>query len=66
MSASEQARALMHRHHHQIKQRQQSMLGRANSEIGMPAEAPNHWSHIQGKPSTSARVSYGRSPSALS
>lgn len=66
MSASEQARALMNRQHHQIKQRQQSMLGRANSEVGMPAEAVSHWSHIQGKPSATAQSSYSRSGSALS
>lgn len=66
MSASEQARALMNRHHHLIKRRQQSMLGRANSELGMPAEAASHWSHIQGKPSASARGSYDRSGSAPS
>ncbi|MEM9003189.1 MAG: hypothetical protein AAGE59_06635 [Cyanobacteria bacterium P01_F01_bin.86] len=66
MSASEQARALMNRHHHLIKHRQQSMLGRVNSEVGMPAEAASHWSHIQGKPSASASSSYDRSGSALS
>ncbi|MGP1383908.1 MAG: hypothetical protein ACTS2F_10140 [Thainema sp.] len=66
MSASEQARALMHRHHHQIKSRQQAMLSRSATEIGMPAEAAEHWSHIQGKPSASASQSYDRSRSALS
>lgn len=66
MSASDQARALMNRHHHLIKQRQQSMLGRTNAEVGMPAEADEHWSHIQGKPSAAARRSYDRSGSALS
>lgn len=66
MSASEQARALMNRHHHQIKRRQQSMLGRLNHEVGMPAEAPTYWSHVQGKPSASARSSYDRSQAALS
>lgn len=66
MSASDQARALMHRHHHNVKRRQRSMLGRVNSEVGMPAEAGNHWSTIQGKPSHSARASYDRSSSALS
>ncbi|MBE7383637.1 MAG: hypothetical protein F6J95_019735 [Leptolyngbya sp. SIO1E4] len=66
MSASEQARALLNRHHHRIKQRQQSMLGRVNSEVGMPAEAASHWSHIQGKPSARAQRSYDRSQSALS
>lgn len=66
MSTSDQARALMQRHHHDVKRRQQSMLGRVNSEIGMPAEAASHWSHVQGKPSVSAAESDGRSHSALS
>jgi hypothetical protein len=66
MSASDQARALMHRHHHNIKRRQQSMLGRVNSEVGMPAEAADYWNTIQGKPSSSARTAYDRSGSTLS
>lgn len=66
MSATEQARALMNRHHHLIKRRQQSMLGRVNSEVGMPAEDVSYWSHVQGKPSATAQRSYDRSPSALS
>jgi hypothetical protein len=66
MSASDQARALMNRHHHLIKQRQQSMLGRTNAEVGMPEEAGEYWGHIQGKPSAAARRSYDRSGSALS
>lgn len=66
MSAQDQARALMMRHHHTIKQRQQAMLSRTNGEIGMPAEVAGHWSHIQGKPTASASRSYSRSGSALS
>ncbi|MGF1458136.1 MAG: hypothetical protein ACFBSG_03840 [Leptolyngbyaceae cyanobacterium] len=66
MSASEQARALMHLHHHTIKLRQLSLLGRANSEFGMPAETAGYWSTIQGKPSSRARNDYDRSGSALS
>ncbi len=66
MSASEQARALMNRHHHNVKRRQQSMLGRVNSEVGMPAETADYWSTIQGKPSSGARTTYDRSSSALS
>ncbi len=66
MSASEQARALMNRHHHMIKRRQQSMLERTNTELGMPAESASHWTTIQGKPSANAQNSYDRSHSALS
>jgi hypothetical protein len=39
MSTQEQARALMMRHQQVIKNRQQSMLGRAAVEVGMPLEA---------------------------
>jgi hypothetical protein len=35
MSTEQQARALMMRHHHAIKNRQQSMLERSASEIGI-------------------------------
>lgn len=66
MSTSDQARALMNRHHHMIKRRQQSMLGRVNEEVGMPAETVSYWSHIQGKPNAGAQRSYDRSQSALS
>ena len=57
MSAQERARILMQRHHHQVKNRQQSLLSRVNSEIGMPGEL-NYRGHIQGKPSNDARRSY--------
>lgn len=66
MSASDQARALMSRHHQQIKRRQQALLGRVNAEVGMPGEAAPYWGHIQGKPSASAQRSYDRSGAALS
>lgn len=39
MSTQDQARALMLRHQSMIKNREQCMLTRAASEIGMPAEA---------------------------
>lgn len=35
MSTQEQARALMMRRHHLIKNRQQSMLNRAAAEVGL-------------------------------
>lgn len=66
MTVLEQARALMNRHHHLVKQRQQAMLSRTNAEVGMPEEGAAHWSHIQGKPSSSARSSYDRSGASLS
>ncbi len=65
MSAQDQARMLMMRHHHMIKNRQQSMLCRTNEEVGMPGDA-HYWSSIQGKPSANASRSYDRSGSAMS
>ncbi len=38
MSTQQQARALMIRHHQMVKNRQQSMLGRAAAEIGVDVE----------------------------
>lgn len=64
MSAQDQARALMMRHHHQIKNRQQSMLNRAASEVGI--EVDDYWTNIQGKPQSSFRVSYDRSNATMS
>jgi len=66
MSTQEQMRALMVRHHHMIKHREQSMLSRAAAEIGMPAEAASFWNHIQGKPHSEAQANYGRSGSTMS
>lgn len=65
MTAQDQARALMMRHHHMVKNRQQSMLSRANSEVGMPGDV-EYWSTIQGKPSADASRSYDRSGSTMS
>lgn len=66
MSTQDQARALMMRHHHNIKNRQQSMLSRAAAEIGLPAETPTFWNHVQGKPHPSFVQSYDRSGSTMS
>ncbi|MEC4989355.1 MAG: hypothetical protein SAJ37_11455 [Oscillatoria sp. PMC 1068.18] len=65
MSSQERSRALMMRHHQLVKNRQQSMLGRAASEIGMDVDR-EYWNHIQGKPHSSFRVSYDRSRASLS
>ncbi|ACK69732.1 glutamine synthetase inactivating factor IF7 [Gloeothece citriformis PCC 7424] len=66
MSAQQQARALMARHHQMIKNRQQSMLGRTASEIGLDVDQVEYWSTIQGKPHSTFRESYDRSHVALS
>ena len=66
MSTQEQARALMLRHHHSIKNRQQSMLGRAAAEIGLEVEGTDYQGTVQGKPDSSFRKMYDRSSAALS
>jgi hypothetical protein len=67
MSATDQARVLMMRHHHFIKNRQQSMLSRVSAEVGLPADvAAHHWNPVQGKPNASFRMSYDRSGVGLS
>ena len=66
MSTQDQARALMMRHHHMVKNRQQSMLSRMAAEVGMDAEAIQHHSHIQGKPMGSGQLDYDRSNASLS
>jgi Domain of unknown function (DUF4278) len=60
------ARALMTGHHRLIQRREQSMLGRAASEVGMGKEASHYWRPIQGKISADARRSYDRSAAAMS
>ena len=64
MSTQEQARALMMRHHHLIKNREQSMLSRTAAEIGL--EDVDYWNHIQGKPHPSFRATYDRSSATMS
>ena len=66
MSTQDQARALMMRHHHCIKNRQQSMLGRTAAEVGIEIDNVDYWDRIQGKPHSSFRNSYDRSHASLS
>ena len=66
MSAEQRSRALMTRHHHMIKNRQQSMLRRTTASMGMPMEEEEHWNTIQGKPYADSSRSYDRSHSAMS
>jgi hypothetical protein len=65
MSTENQARSLMMRHHHLIKNRQQSLLGRAAAEIGVDVDS-NYWTTIQGKPQPTFSKTYDRSGAALS
>ena len=65
MSTQKQARALMSRHHQNIKNRQQSMLNRVAAEIGVDVDR-DYWNSIQGKPHPSFRKSYDRSGASFS
>ncbi len=64
MFTEPQARSLMVRHHHLVKNRQQSMLNRAMAEVGL--EGSHYWGHIQGKIQPSFRKSYDRGPASMS
>lgn len=65
MSSEQKARALMNRHHHNIKHRQQSLLSRTAAEIGVDVDT-NYWSSIQGKPNSGFSETYDRSHASLS
>ncbi|MGB3512397.1 MAG: hypothetical protein WBA93_24795 [Microcoleaceae cyanobacterium] len=64
MSVENQARTLMTHHHNLVKNRQQSMLSRVATEVGV--EADDYWGNIQGKPHSSFRRSYDRSRASMS
>ncbi|NMG07876.1 hypothetical protein [Brasilonema sp. UFV-L1] len=66
MSTQEKARALMMRHYQLIKNRQQSMLGRAGEELGLPGEVSHYWNPIQGKIDPTTRITYDRSSATMS
>ncbi|MEO1373289.1 MAG: hypothetical protein AAFW70_02990 [Cyanobacteria bacterium J06635_10] len=66
MTTQEKARALMQGHYQTIKNRQQSMLGRAGSELGLPLDSSRYWNPIQGKINPSAWMSYDRSNATMS
>jgi hypothetical protein len=48
MSVQDQARALMVRHRHMIRNREQTMLTRKEVELGMPAESAHIVSGAKG------------------
>jgi hypothetical protein len=67
MSIQDRARDLMMRHTLQVRNRQQSLLGRAALEVGLPLEEVAHYNGtIQGKLSSSFRAAYDRSHASLS
>lgn len=64
-SADDRARMMLMNHHRVVKRRQQSMLGRLASEVGMPAGS-RRWNHIQGKVHPSFWATYDRGHAAAS
>ncbi len=64
MSTQDQARSLMIRHHHLIRNRQQVMLSRAAAGAGINIDANSYKNHIQGKPQVT--LDYDRSGVGLS
>lgn len=60
------ARTMLMNHHRVVKRRQQSMLGRLATEVGLPESAVHYWGHIQGKVHPSFWATYDRSHAASS
>lgn len=66
-TVKERARALMMGRHRRVKQRQQVMLSRMDSQVGVAsAEASRYWNHIQGKVHPTFGDNYDRSHVAFS
>lgn len=64
MSTQEQARALMMRHSYAVKNRQQSLLNRAATEMGI--SNIDTCNKIQGKLDSGFRQTYDRSSGTMS
>ncbi|MBD1910614.1 MULTISPECIES: DUF4278 domain-containing protein [unclassified Leptolyngbya] len=65
--SGDRARSLMMNHHRQVKQRQQVMLSRLATSIGLDgSETAKYWNHIQGKVHPSFWATYDRSHAASS
>jgi hypothetical protein len=67
ISTEAKARALMFNHSKTIKKRQQSLLSRAATTIGLSAsEASHYWNRIQGKIHPTFRANYDRMGATMS
>jgi hypothetical protein len=62
----DKARSLMMSNCRAIKKRQQSMLSRLASEVGLAGDVSGYWNRIQGKVHPTFRLSYDRSRAAMS
>lgn len=65
-SIQEQARSLAAHHYQDVKNRQQAMLSRSASAVGLAANVADYWNHIQGQIHPTFRTNYDRSHAALS
>ena len=66
MSIQQQARALMSRHHQMIRNREQSMLLRTGSALGLDESVTRYHSHVQGQTPSGFGAAYDRSHAAAS
>jgi hypothetical protein len=66
MSVNEQARSLMNRHNHLIRNRQQSLRTRTAAEVGLPIDTVRGTDYVQGKSSHDNIMAYEPSHAALS
>lgn len=65
-SVEDKARTMLMGHHRNVKRRQQAMLTRLASDVGLDADVTQYWNHIQGKVHPSFWSTYDRSGAASS
>lgn len=66
VNTTQQSRALMMRHQKMMRNRQQSMLGRVASEIGLDVNNTEYYNNLKSAPLSSFATNYDRSNSTLS
>jgi hypothetical protein len=67
LNLEDKARSLMMGHNRWIKRRQQAMLSRLGTEVGLATvDSADYWNRIQGKVHPTFRKSYDRSGAAFS
>ncbi|NER79853.1 MAG: DUF4278 domain-containing protein [Leptolyngbya sp. SIO1D8] len=60
------ARTMLASHHRTVKQRQQTMLTRLATDVGLGTQVTHYWNHVQGKVHPSFWATYDRSHAASS
>ncbi|MGG6297181.1 DUF4278 domain-containing protein [Leptolyngbya sp. AN02str] len=67
LTTSDRARALMMNHHRQVKRRQQVMLTRLATSVGLDgSKSAQYWNHVQGKVHPGFWNTYDRSHASIS